>query len=90
MEHSCEEPVTFHHEKISQELLGEPKSWQFVEKNGYEWYLFTSLSSYFWLHRSCSTKDRHCIVQELLLQCIDYIFVANRLQCAAGCGILAP
>ena len=45
---------------------------------------------FFWLHLSCSTQDPHCIVQELLLQCIDYTFVANRLQCTAGCGILVP
>ena len=71
-------------------LLGEPKSWQFVEKNDYKWYLFMSLSFYFWLHLICGTQDCHCIVQELLLQCTDYTFVANRLQCAVGCGILVP
>ena len=62
-------------------------------KNGYKWHLFMSLSLFFfffWLHLSCSTQDHHCIVQELLVQCIDYTVVANRLHCAAACGTSVP
>ena len=60
-------------------------------KNGHKWHLLMSHSFFFfWLHLSCSTQDRHCIVQELLVQCIDYAVVANRLHCTAACGTSVP